>query len=263
LARRAILEHTVMPEGWAEPVAAVPFLCRLWRASSNAMWLLKGLLVGIAVCIESCWGAVGEEADPLAADQVGRGRRHDPDVDLALDTAASGPGSPRNKYMMTRLARAIGKQLQGHRARKDHALAMRYLHACRRAFKDATTLAMAVDATRFLTNEGCKKTGKDKLAGVLLNVDTQVACWGPPQVSQGTAQRPPPSFQPGFRGTFLQNPLRGSQRTPFGVPREPWPTGFSEPSSESETYCFNMFSSIRRVLRTFVWRVLRTLSGGF
>ena len=38
LARKAILQHTAMPEGWAEPVAAVPFLCRLWRASSNAMW---------------------------------------------------------------------------------------------------------------------------------------------------------------------------------------------------------------------------------
>ena len=88
LARKAILQHTAMPEGWAEPVAAVPFLCRLWRASSNAMWLLKALLVGIALCIESCWVAVGEEADPLAADQEGRGRRHDPDVDLALDTLA-------------------------------------------------------------------------------------------------------------------------------------------------------------------------------
>jgi hypothetical protein len=84
---------------------------------------------------------------------------------------------------------------------------------------------MAVDATRFLTNEGWKKTGKDKLAGVLLNVDTQVACWGAATGQPGYRPETPTLMPARASGNLLTEPPWAFSQNPFGVLREPWPTG--------------------------------------
>lgn len=153
---------------------AVSDFCAKLSQGEKWSWLSGIVVDEAAKTMEVRWDDWEWSTDILSHTKMDLHTRHDPEVGRALRRRLLETGRAANR----RRADAVCRELGVRTNPATYTLQMdmyQYWMASRRAFSDAAHVAMATD--------GARTGGRNRSNAVLMNLESGVCSWAPPQVS--------------------------------------------------------------------------------